>query len=150
MRDELEKLESRIDDLRAEVGGLERASATTLCAPAEDWIRRKVGRLRSVLELRTSKFADLMRRLLCPIRLVPVVPATGRPYFQAHTALDTLELLAESESGEDSDPGANSLRWWRRRESNPGPRIRPHGTLHAYPRLLLRPRRESAAKTAGG
>ena len=40
--------------------------------------------------------------------------------------------------------------WWRRRESNPRPRIRPHGTLHACPRLLLRHRRESAAETAGG
>ena len=150
VREELEKLEPRIADLRAEVGGLERASATKMRAPTEAWIRGQVGRLRSVLESRTSKSADLLRRLLCPIRLVPVVPATGRPYFQAHTALDTLELLAESESGEDSDPGANSLRWWRRRESNPGPRIRPHGTLHAYPRLLLRPRRESAAETAGG
>ena len=49
-----------------------------------------------------------------------------------------------------SDSGSGSLGYWRRRESNPRPRIRPHGTLHAYPRLLLRPRRESAAETAGG
>ena len=40
--------------------------------------------------------------------------------------------------------------WWRRRESNPRPRIRPHGTLHACPRLLFRHPCESAAKTAGG
>ena len=58
--------------------------------------------------------AELLRRLLGRIRLVPVVPSSGRPYYRARTALDTLELLAGSESGEDSDAGAKSSRWWTR------------------------------------
>jgi len=29
--------------------------------------------------------------------------------------------------------------WWRRRESNPRPRVHPRGTLHACPLLLSRP-----------
>jgi len=39
--------------------------------------------------------------------------------------------------------------WWRRRESNPRPKARRRGTLHACPHLLSHARREDAAKTAG-
>ena len=37
-------------------------------------------------------------------------------------------------------------KWWRRRESNPRPKARPRGTLHACPLLISRARREEAAK----
>ena len=40
----------------------------------------------------------------------------------------------------------NDLEWWRRRELNPRPKARRRGTLHAYPLLLSRARREEAAK----
>lgn len=36
--------------------------------------------------------------------------------------------------------------WWRRRESNPRPKARRRGTLHACPLLFSRARREKAAK----
>ena len=36
--------------------------------------------------------------------------------------------------------------WWRRRESNPRPRVRPRGTLHACPLLISHARREETAK----
>jgi len=39
-------------------------------------------------------------------------------------------------------------RWWRRRESNPRPKARRRGTLHACPLLDSRIQREEAAKTA--
>src|SRR5687768_1212422 len=38
------------------------------------------------------------------------------------------------------------VRWWRRRESNPRPKVRPRGTLHAYPLLISHARREEAAQ----
>ena len=53
-----------------------------------------------------------MRRLLFPIRLEPVKPAAGRPYFVARTALDVLALLDDPESDDSWDSGAKSLRWW--------------------------------------
>ena len=112
VREELEKLEPRVQRLRDEIGRLERVSETEMRAPSPGWIRERVGHLRQVLELRTAKSAELLRRLLGPIRLVPVFPSSGRPYYQARTALDTLELLPGSESGGDSDAGAKSLRWW--------------------------------------
>ena|SRR2546426_659022 len=37
-------------------------------------------------------------------------------------------------------------KYWRRRESNPRPRIPPRGTLHAYPLLFSHARREEAAQ----
>src|SRR5258705_12270842 len=39
-----------------------------------------------------------------------------------------------------------TLSWWRRRESNPRPKARRRGTLHACPLLFSRLRREEAAK----
>ncbi len=147
----LAELEPQLKRLERQVASLRRACGKVIRTPSLAWIRERVTRLRSILELRTSKPAALLRRLLCPIRLEPVIPSTGRPYYLARTALDMLVLLDDPESDDDgSDSGAKSLRWWRRRESNPRPRIRPHRNLHAYPRLLFRHPCESAAKTAGG
>src|SRR5215218_9159846 len=37
-------------------------------------------------------------------------------------------------------------KWWRRRESNPRPKARPRGTLHACPLLISHAQRDEAAK----
>ena len=42
--------------------------------------------------------------------------------------------------------GNRAKRWWRRRELNPRPRVRPRRTLHACPLLESRARRVEAAK----
>ena len=56
----------------------------------------------------------------------------------------------------DSSPPPLKLRWatfalveregWRRRESNPRPKVRPRRNLHAYPFLFSHGRREETAK----
>ena len=79
VREELDKLEPRVQRLRDEIGCLERVSETEMRAPSPAWIRERLGRFRQVLELRTAKSAELLRRLLGPIRLVPVFPSSGRP-----------------------------------------------------------------------
>lgn len=56
---------------------------------------------------------------LGPIRLDPVTPDIGRPFYRAVTTLDAL-ALNEAPSG--AEGGSNSLQRWRRRESNPRPR----------------------------
>ncbi len=68
------------------------------------------------LERETARSALLLRRVLGPVRLVPCNPDVGRSYYRAETALQILELL------EDPDGGSNSLRQWRRGESNPRPK----------------------------
>ncbi len=45
---------------------------------------------------------------LAPARLVPVTPEVGRPYYQAETALQVLDLREAPESG------STSLKWWTR------------------------------------
>ena len=178
LREDLAKSEASVDVLAAEVDALQRSRESVFRVPSREWIAARVSKLRDILERRTEASALLLRRLLGKIELQPMFPEEGRPFYVAKTSLDVLALLEAPDpggSGTDpdsgsggnsgpgggdsgsggglalsSDSGANVQRWWRRRESNPRPRIRPHGTLHACPRLLLRPRRESAAKTAGG
>ena len=48
--------------------------------------------------------------------------------------------------GGQPSPGFEREGWWRRRESNPRPKARPRGTLHACPLLNSHARREEAAK----
>ena len=117
----LAELEPQIELLERQVAGLRRASNKVIRAPSQRWLRARLSSFRSVLELRTHKSAALLRRLLCPIRLEPVKPAVGRPYYVARTALDVLVLLDDPESEDSSDSGAKSLRWWRRGDSNPRP-----------------------------
>ncbi len=62
-------------------------------------------------------------RTLGPIRLEPTRPDIGKPYYVAKSAIDTTALLAIRMVRDGPDEGSNSLRWWRRRESNPRPKI---------------------------
>ena len=49
----------------------------------------------------------------------PVTPEIGRPYYRALSHLDALAIAEIDPDSPDSEPGSNSLQWWRRRESNP-------------------------------
>ena len=103
--------EPRVEGLEKQLAGLRRASGKVIRAPSLGWLRKRLKKCRSLLELRTAKSAGFLRRLLCPIRLEPVTPTTGRSYYRAHTALDTLALLDDPESDDGSDSGVKSLRW---------------------------------------
>ncbi len=48
-----------------------------------------------------------------------------KPYYVAHTKIRTLALLDERYKG------SNWSRWWRCRDSNPGPRTLTREYLHA-------------------
>ena len=69
---------------------------------------------------RTQRSALLLRKLLGPIRMEPVTPDIGRPYYRALSDLDVLAIVENDPDSTDSEPGSNSLQWWRRRESNSG------------------------------
>jgi hypothetical protein len=81
-----------------------------------EWIADRLRGIQLVLESEPSQSALLLRRVLGPVRLVPVKPQVGRPYYQAETALQVLDLLKAPEGG------SNWLHWWRRWESNPRPK----------------------------
>ena len=62
----------------------------------------------------------------------------GRPYYTARTSLNTLALLDPLTTDEVREDGSNSLRWWRRRESNPRPEAARARHLRAYPAVWVR------------
>ena len=79
---------------------------------------------------------------------------SGRQSRQSHWKLESPTApdpcLVHRESGclrrSETSASGGSCEWWRRRESNPRPKVRPRGTLHAYPLLLSHARREEAAQ----
>ncbi len=99
-------------------------------APPIEWIRERMSKLQDVLEQRTPRSGLLLRELLGPIRLEPVSVDVGRPYYRALTSIDALALIDTPPEGR-SEGGSNSLRRWRRRESNPRPRSRNERRLQA-------------------
>ena len=92
------------------------------------WVAKRVTKLQQMLESRTERSALLLRKLLGRIRLEPVKPDIGRPYFRAVSTLQPLALL-EMDPSPGSGDGSNPLRWWRRRELNPRPKTSLRETL---------------------
>ena len=121
----LREAERRSEALGQEIGLLEGTVASLFKAPPREWIEHRVAQLKTVLEAETERSALLLRGVLGPVRLCPVQPDIGRPYYQAETTLQVLELL------QDPDDGSNLLRQWRRGESNPRPKVVHREPLHA-------------------
>lgn len=117
----LVETERRAEALREELDGLRRSREKVFQAPPVEWIEERLAGMQEVLEQRTDRSALLLRSLLGQIRLEPTRGEIGRPDYVARTSLDTLALLAPPPGHDSPDGGSNSLRWWRRRESNPRP-----------------------------
>jgi site-specific DNA recombinase len=109
--------------LRAELQAYDASVQSLFKAPPVEWVAERMSALQPVLETDATVSALVLRRVLGPVRLVPVVPEIGRPYYQAETALQILDLIEAPEGG------SNWLRWWRRWESNPRPRTLSHRRL---------------------
>jgi len=89
-----------------------------------EWVSERPEQVQEVLERETVQSALLLRRILGPIRLMPVTAQVGRPYYQAETALQVLELI------QDPEGGSTSSKWWRRWASNPRPETLGNRHLH--------------------
>ena len=99
---------------------LERDSARVRAPrPPREWLSERMMTMQAVLERRTQRSALLLRKLLGPIRMEPVKPDIGRPYYRARSNLDVLAIVENDPDSSDPEFGSNSLQWWRRRESNP-------------------------------
>ena len=118
----LTEAELRAECLRAEIDLLTTTANAMFQAPPLEWVEHRVRALGELLERETARSALLLRRVLGPVRLVATRPEVGRPYYQAQTALQVLDLL------QDPDDGSNSLRQWRRGESNPRPKAQRGGS----------------------
>ena len=100
-----------------DLDGLRRSRHEVFAAPPREWLAERMMTIQTVLERRTQRSALLLRKLLGPIRMEPVTPDIGRPYYWALSDLDVLAIVENDPDSTDSDPGSNSLQWWRRRES---------------------------------
>jgi hypothetical protein len=116
--------EQKVIGFQNELRALEASAADVFKSPPVEWVVERLGKIREVLEGETAKSALLLRRILGPIRLLPVRPEVGRPYYKAETALQVLDLLEAPEGG------SNLLQWWRRWASNPRPEILGNRHLH--------------------
>jgi hypothetical protein len=125
----LVKTERRVDVLIKEVAALQRSREKVFKTPPIEWIAERISKVQEVLERRTAQSAQALRNLLGPIRLEPVTPDIGGPFYRAVTAVDALALIETPSGG--TEGGSNSLQRWRRRESNPGPRSRRWWRLRA-------------------
>ena len=105
------------------------ASEHAFTPPPRAWIAERLRNLNELLAARTEKSALALRRLTGPVTLTPEKPEVGRPYFKVHCNVDSLNLLVAEE-------GSNSLHWWRRRESNPGPQGIPSTLIHVRSRHI--------------
>ena len=114
-----EASEKRVEDFRTELDGLRRSEHDIFTPPPREWLTERMVTLQTVLERRTARSALLLRRLLGKVRMEPVTPDIGRPYYRALTNLDALAIVENDPDSPDSEPGSTSLQWWRRRESNP-------------------------------
>jgi len=122
----LQLSEDKAKSLEDEVAGLEATKSDLFEPPPQAWIDAQLEDLGALLARRTEASALVVRRLTGAITLTPECPEVGRRYYRAHCEFNTLVLLeplgpsvARAHAGPDR--GSNSLQWWRRGESNPGP-----------------------------
>ncbi len=113
--------ERKIGALQEELEGLRRSREKVFQAPPVEWVEERLSQLKETLERNTDRSGLILRKLLGPLRLEPAHGEIGRPYYVAKTSLDTLAFLDTPAENENPEGGSNSLRWWRRRESNPCP-----------------------------
>jgi hypothetical protein len=81
------------------------------------WLEEQIARVPEALERRTAQSAVLLRKLLGEIRLEPVTPEGGRPYYRAKTNLDVLALIENEPDSGGPESGSTALRWWTRSQS---------------------------------
>jgi site-specific DNA recombinase len=113
--------ERRVDELRGELAALRRSQNAVFQTPARAWIEERVATIQDVLERHTERSALLLRKLLGTVTLEPTQGDIGKPYYHAKSSLQALALLEPPPGDPGSDTGSNTLRWWRRRESNSRP-----------------------------
>ena len=91
----LRSAENKALEAREQLRTLEGTAADVFATPPVEWVAERLVKLQEVLERETAPSALLLRRILGPIRLIPVTPQVGRPYYQAETALQVLELIQD-------------------------------------------------------
>ena len=122
--DALKEVETRGDNLKDEIKSLEFQKDNSFQSPPKEWITHRLEKFRETLNKNTVSAGLALKDVLGTIRLEPISDAEKdvyhliegkkfKPYYIAHTKIQTLALLDERYKG------SNWLRWRRARESNP-------------------------------
>lgn len=123
----LAEAEKKHEGLQQEISGLEFQQGNNFKAPPKEWINHRLERLSETLNKDVSVSALALKELLSPIMLEPITEKKDdlfqlfegdeknfKPYYVAHTKIQTLALLDEEHKGSNW----NVMRWgW---DSNPG------------------------------
>ena len=120
--DSLELCEKNVDRLGIELEALRMSDKRRFKSPPKEWILERVTDFKGILEQKTERAALLLRKLLGKIRLDPVTPLKGRPYYHATSTLDALALVEHKtqEPGPPAkgSPGSTTFRWWALQDLN--------------------------------
>ena len=117
----MQDAETKSEQLKQEVDSLEFQKKNTFQSPPEEWIKHRLENLHATLIRNTSFAALALKDILGTIRMEPIADKnadvyalindgeyTFKPYYVAHTKIQTLALL------DDEHKGSNWYQWRRR------------------------------------
>ena len=132
--DALLEAEKKNETLKQEIESLKYQKENTFKAPPKEWINHRLEQLRETLNKNTAASALALKEILSPIILEPILTKeadmyrplecdekTFKPFFVAHTKIQTLALLDDMHKNTgtvpcgDSPCGAKGSNWyhWR-------------------------------------
>ena len=114
----LTEAERKVDELQSELEGLRQIQNRMFQVPPIEWITVRINQLSDLLEQNTTQSALTLREVLGPITLEAKYPDIGKPYYIAHSSLDTLAIMNTQAKQDEWDKGSSVLRWWARKDSN--------------------------------
>ncbi len=133
----LNEAERRSNDLREEIKSLQFQKENSFQSPPKEWVDHRLENLHQTLSKNTVASALALKEILTPIQLEPVVDEESdfyqiidgekkfKPYYIAHTKIQTLALLDERYKG------SNWLHWRTQLQS-----IRTFGEVSVHIKIL--------------
>ena len=112
----LENSEIKVNTLQSELDGLRKTHDKVYQTPPVDWIEERLAELNNVLKQNTVQSAEALRQVLGPIQMEATYPELGKPYYTAHTSINTLAIIEKPVDSEASQKSSDTLRWWARKE----------------------------------
>ena len=132
----LKESENKGETLKKEIDLLSYQKQNKFTSSPKEWIKHRLEKLRDTLNKNTTSSSLALKELLGKITMEPVTDKKSdfyyivsdgdikfKPYYIAHTKIQTLALL------DDKYKGSNWLHWRRERDSNPRSSLRH---LHAF------------------
>jgi len=148
----IKETEQKTDELQTEVSSLTYQKENSFKAPPKEWINYRLEKLTETLNKNTVFSSLALKELLGPIELEPIFykktdfynlfegkERNFKPYYIAHTKIQTLALL------DDKHKGSNWLQWRRKKDS-----IGLFSLTPLSPMILLKCRRETILKIVRG